>query len=189
LRAASTCSICRSTSRIAALVPMEASETRRGSLASEILSARATVPKSFCRPTGFSRKSNAPIFVASTAVSIVPWPDIMTTGIVSWPEAAHSRSSVTPSVSGIQMSSSTSAGRSRARYARAAVAFSARLTRYPSSCRISERSSRMPTSSSTIRISLAGAIRCVSYAAAALRGKMRVTWAPRGAAFASSTRP
>jgi hypothetical protein len=39
----------------------------------------------------------------------------MTTGIVSWPDAAHSRSRVTPSVSGIQMSSSTSAGRSRAR--------------------------------------------------------------------------
>ena len=34
----------------------------------------------------------------------------MTTGIVSWPSTPHSRSSVTPSVSGIQMSSSTSAG-------------------------------------------------------------------------------
>ena len=75
-----------------------------------ILSARATVPSSFCSPTGFSRKSKAPILVASTAVSMVPWPDIITTGIVSWPAAAHSRSSVTPSVSGIQMSSSTSAG-------------------------------------------------------------------------------
>ena len=84
------------------------------------MSARDTVPSSFCSPTGFSRKSNAPIFVASTAVSIVPWPDIITTGIVSWPAAAHSRSSVTPSVSGIQMSSSTSAGCCRARYARAA---------------------------------------------------------------------
>ena len=37
-----------------------------------VLSARAIVVSSFGRPTGFSRKSNAPIFVASTAVSIVP---------------------------------------------------------------------------------------------------------------------
>ena len=59
--------------------------------------------------------------VASTAVSIVPWPDIITTGIVSCPDAPHSRSSVTPSVSGIQMSSSTSAGCCRARYARASM--------------------------------------------------------------------
>ena len=55
----------------------------------------------------------------------MPWPDIMTTGIVSWPELPHSRSSVTPSVSGIQMSSSTSAGCMRERYARASCAFSA----------------------------------------------------------------
>ena len=73
------------------------------------------MPSSFCRPIGFSRKSNAPMRVASTAVSIVPWPDIITTGIVSRPEDPHSRSSVTPSVSGIQMSSSTSAGWARAR--------------------------------------------------------------------------
>src|SRR4029453_12766437 len=97
------------------LVPSAASDTRRGSLAEAVFSARDTVPRSFCRPTGFSRKSKAPIFVASTAVSIVPCPDIMTTGIVSCPEAAHSRSSVTPSVSGIQMSSSTCAGRARGR--------------------------------------------------------------------------
>ena len=68
---------------MAALVPMAARETRRGSRASATLSARATVPSSFCRPIGFSRKSKAPILVASTAVSIVPWPDIMMTGIVS----------------------------------------------------------------------------------------------------------
>ena len=115
LRAASNCSIWRSTSRTAALVPIAASDTRRGSRAEAVFSARDTVPRSFCSPTGFSRKSNAPIFVASTAVSIVPCPDIMMIGIVSSPAAAHSRRSVTPSVSGIQMSSSTSAGCSRAR--------------------------------------------------------------------------
>ena len=114
-RAASSCSSARSASRTAALVPSAASETRRGSCAAALLSARAIVDSSFCRPIGFSRKSNAPILVASTAVSMVPCPDIITTGIVSWPLAAHSRSSVTPSVSGIQMSSSTSAGCWRAR--------------------------------------------------------------------------
>ena len=57
--------------------------------------------------------------VASTAVSMVPWPDIMTTGIVSWPLAAHSLSSVMPSVSGIQMSSSTRSGRCALAQARA----------------------------------------------------------------------
>jgi hypothetical protein len=106
-----------------------ASEMRRGSRVAALLSARVIVPSSFARPIGFSRKSNAPMRVASTAVSIVPWPDIMTTGIVSWPELPHSRSSVTPSVSGIQMSSSTSAGCMRERYARASCAFSATATR------------------------------------------------------------
>src|SRR5687768_14267104 len=90
--------------------------------------------------------------VASTAVSIVPWPDIITTGIVSWPLAAHSLSSVMPSVSGIQMSSSTRSGRPRSRKRRASPALSASSTWCPSSARISESSSRMPTSSSTTRI-------------------------------------
>ena len=74
---------------------------------------------------GFSRKSSAPKRVASTAVSMVACPDIMMTGIDSWPPAAHSFSSVTPSVSGIQMSSSTRSGVSLCRRARAAAAFSA----------------------------------------------------------------
>ena len=56
---------------------------------------------------GFSRKDSAPMRVASTAVSMVAWPLIMMTGMVSWPAEAHSLSSDTPSVSGIQMSSST----------------------------------------------------------------------------------
>jgi hypothetical protein len=92
------------------LVPSAASETRRGSFAAAVLNARAMVDSSLESPIGFSRKSNAPMRVASTAVSIVPWPDIMTTGIVSSELEPHSRNSVTPSVSGIQMSSSTSAG-------------------------------------------------------------------------------
>ena len=43
-------------------------------------SARSTVRSSFCSDSGFSTKSKAPRRVASTAVSTVPWPDIMTTG-------------------------------------------------------------------------------------------------------------
>ena len=66
--------------------------------------------------------------VASTAVSMVPWPDIITTGMVSSPALAHSLSSVMPSVSGIQMSSSTRSGRAWLRNARASAAFSASRT-------------------------------------------------------------
>jgi hypothetical protein len=52
------------------------------------------------------------------AESIVPWPDIITTGMVSRPLPAHSLSSVMPSMSGIQMSSSTRSGALLARRAR-----------------------------------------------------------------------
>jgi hypothetical protein len=88
-------------------------------------SARFTVASSFCSAIGFSRKSIAPMRVASTAVSIVPWPDIMITGMLSCPPVAHSLRSVMPSASGIQMSRSTRSGLPRARSERAAVAFSA----------------------------------------------------------------
>jgi len=71
--------------------------------------------------------------VASTAVSMVAWPLIMMTGMSSRSWAAHSLSSVTPSVSGIQISSRTTSGRLAARSARAAEAFSARSTVCPSS--------------------------------------------------------
>ena len=73
-------------------------------------SARSTVRSSFASDSGFSTKSKAPRRVASTAVSTVPWPDIMTTGQPSVAAADHSRSSVMPSTSGIQMSSSTRSG-------------------------------------------------------------------------------
>ena len=43
-------------------------------------SARSTVRSSLVSDSGFSTKSKAPRRVASTAVSTVPWPDIMTTG-------------------------------------------------------------------------------------------------------------
>jgi hypothetical protein len=78
------------------------------------------VRSSFCSDSGFSTKSKAPRRVASTAVSTVPWPDIITTGQDDSAAAPdHSRSSVMPSVSGIQMSSNTRSGNCRAREARA----------------------------------------------------------------------
>ena len=43
----------------------------------------STARSSFCNVIGFSRNAIAPNFVASTAVSIVPCPLIMITGIVS----------------------------------------------------------------------------------------------------------
>ena len=60
----------------------------------------------------------APMRVASTAVSMVAWPLIMITGMSSMPWEAHSPSRLTPSVSGIQMSSNTRSGRMRRRGAR-----------------------------------------------------------------------
>src|SRR2546423_483241 len=72
--------------------------------------ARSTVRSSFASDSGFSTKSNAPSRVASTAVSTVLCPDIITTGQPSAAAADHSRSSVIPSTSGIQMSSNTRSG-------------------------------------------------------------------------------
>ena len=92
------------------------------------LKARSTAARSFCRAMGFSKKSSAPILVASTAVSMLAWPLIITTGMLSWPDLAHSLSRVMPSQSGIQMSSNTMVGRVWFRSWRASSAFSARVT-------------------------------------------------------------
>ena len=91
-------------------------------------SARSTVRSSLVSERGFSTKSNAPSRVASTAVSTVPCPDIITTG-QSYPSVTdHSRSSVMPSVSGIQMSSRTRSGTWAAREVRASAASAATST-------------------------------------------------------------
>ena len=70
--ARSNCSIARSASITGVLVPSAESDMRRGPWPRPVFSARVTVVSNFCNPTGFSRKSKAPILVASTAVSIVP---------------------------------------------------------------------------------------------------------------------
>ena len=67
---------------------------------------------SFSLDGGFSMKSNAPAFVASTAVLTVPCPEMMTTGRFSF--AARSFCSTSrPSMPGILMSRNTRSGASR----------------------------------------------------------------------------
>ncbi len=88
-------------------------------------SARSAVRSSLAMDSGFSTKSKAPRRVASTAVSTVPCPDSMTTGQRSVFFSFHSRSSVMPSMSGIQMSSSTRSGSWRAAARRAEAASAA----------------------------------------------------------------
>ncbi len=118
------------------------------------LIADDTVERSFCNAMGFSRKEYAPMRVASTAVSIVPCPDIMMTGIVIRPVDDHSLSRVTPSTSGIHISKSTRSGLFFENDSLACVALSAVTTWWPSSFKISESSSLMPISSSTTNILL-----------------------------------
>ncbi len=91
-------------------------------------SAASTVRRSLARDSGFSTKSNAPSRVASTAVSTVPCPDMITTGQARSPSSDHSRNSVMPSVSGIQMSSRIRSNFSAARAALASPASPAEVT-------------------------------------------------------------
>ena len=106
------CSSCLFSSLITLLLPRLLPMSTDCACVSPCLRARSTVCSSFCSGMGFSRKSNAPILVASTAVSMLPCPLIITTGMVSRPLVAHSFSRVMPSLSGIQISSKTREGRS-----------------------------------------------------------------------------
>ena len=114
--------------------------------------ASFTVFKSFCSVMGFSRKSKAPILVASKAVSIVPCPDIITTGLVINFSFTHSLRRVMPSQSGIHISNKIKSGILFFLSSRASVAFSATKISKPSSIRISLSNSLMPNSSSTTSI-------------------------------------
>ncbi len=69
-------------------------------------SAPRTETSSRLRSGGFSRKSTAPSCVASTAVSTVPWPEIITTGMPTSASWRALRTSM-PSRFGILMSSSS----------------------------------------------------------------------------------
>ncbi|SCN46776.1 hypothetical protein BAZMOX_05516_0 [methanotrophic endosymbiont of Bathymodiolus azoricus (Menez Gwen)] len=66
--------------------------------------ARSTTNNNLAKDKGFSKNSYAPNLVASTAVSIVPCPDIIITGVTNSAFSVHSFNSVIPSVSGIQIS-------------------------------------------------------------------------------------
>ena len=101
--------------------------------------------------SGLSRKSIAPDLMASTAVLVVPWPEIITTGSVS-SSARSLRSTSIPSMPGILMSSSTRSGRSRWTSASASWPEDAPTNAYSSYSRIIRSDSRIAASSSMTRM-------------------------------------
>ena len=103
-------------------------------------------------------KSNAPFRVASTAVSIVPCPDIMMTGRSGFLAFTCSSSSM-PSIPGIFTSQRTTpiAGSSSSAFS-AAFASPASATSIDSYLRIIRTASRMGFSSSTIRTFATGSL-------------------------------
>src|ERR1051325_566455 len=101
--------------------------------------------------SGFSTKSNAPILMARTAASTLPWPEMTPTS----PSNSRSRIRVSvarPSMRGSQMSSTTTSYGWRPRRSRQASPLSTASTVYPSSRRTPPRALRTPGSSSTIRM-------------------------------------
>ena len=114
--------------------------------------ALRTASSTRSRSSGFSMKSKAPRRVASTAVSMVPWPEIMTTSVSGRRSMISERIS-SPSRPGILMSRNVrSMSGSAASAARPLSPSSARVTSWCSNRRTRSRLSRMATSSSTIRI-------------------------------------
>ena len=104
---------------------------------------------------GFSMKSYAPCLIAATAISILPWPEIITTGTSGLSRLTDLRISI-PSIrlSLSQISRINRPGGSELISAIHSSELPARRVVYPSSSRISETSSRISRSSSTIRMSL-----------------------------------
>src|SRR5436190_4929332 len=100
---------------------------------------------------GFSRKSYAPNLVARTAVSIVPWPEIMMTSGAFSLSRIFSRVS-SPSIPGSQTSSSTTSKRRLRRTSRQASPLSATEVLYPSSSSTPRSDCRILDSSSTMRM-------------------------------------
>src|SRR5258705_5603016 len=101
--------------------------------------------------SGFSRKSYAPSLVARTAVSMVPWPEIMmTSGGLSRARIFCRVSS--PSMPGSHTSSRTTSKVCFSKRSRQASPLSASPVLKPSSSSTPRRESRMPDSSSTMRM-------------------------------------
>jgi hypothetical protein len=74
-----------------------------------VCSARCTAASSDWKGKGFTRKSSAPCFMASTAMSTVEWADIMSTVTSGWSASARCRV-VSPSMPGRRTSSSMTSG-------------------------------------------------------------------------------
>jgi len=108
----------------------------------------ATIRRSL--PSGFSRKSKAPSRVASTAVVIVPWPEIMIT-IWSGRWVRRARRASMPFMPGSLTSRTTTSAGSASIAARPASAVSAVRTVNPSERSTIWKVRRMFFSSSTIR--------------------------------------
>src|SRR5208282_2753979 len=100
---------------------------------------------------GFSRKSKAPSFIASTARGTSPCPVIMMTG-KRCPSAVRRRMSSKPSIPGMRMSVTTQETAMPARALRNAPAESKVLTAWPAAPSRNDRDSRAASSSSTIWI-------------------------------------
>src|SRR5581483_3574245 len=96
----------------------------------------------------FSMKSAAPRRVAATALWILPWPEIMITRTSGRSVLIRRRSSM-PSIPGIQISSRTSAGCSRAISSITPAGSPVSSTRKPSSPRMPRSEDRIRSSSST----------------------------------------
>src|SRR5665213_3376733 len=105
---------------------------------------------------GFSMKSYAPRLIAATAVSILPWPEIITTGTSAWSRLTCS-SNCSPSslLPCSQISRNTRCGRRLPISASAESLSRAVRVVKPSSSRMPATRSLISASSSTIRMSLA----------------------------------
>src|SRR5438034_3767045 len=107
-------------------------------------------------------KSNAPFLVASTAVLIVPWPEMTTTGSISF--IARSRSSTSsPSMPGIFTSSRTRSGVSRSTSASPSWPVAAPTNSYPSYSSVIRSESRIAASSSTTNMRDLGIRQALSF--------------------------
>src|SRR5579862_1757490 len=110
---------------------------------------------------GFSTKSKAPSLVARTAVSMLPCPEIITTIGVCPVWRIRSRVS-RPSIFGSHTSSRTRSTLPLESRARHSSPLPTDSTVYPSSARMEESESRMPASSSTMRMDCAMDFLCRS---------------------------
>ena len=104
----------------------------------------------FSSDRGFSRKSYAPSFVALTASSMFPCPEIIITGM-SLSISLNFDSVSMPSISGSQTSRSIRSGICSLASSSASSPVGAVMTVYFSSSNMPDRLSLMPASSSTIR--------------------------------------